>query len=261
MATDTARTARAGPGRGRRLRAWALFVVAVAAGSALINPYLLLDIESSRLEVTGELHYGLLVTHVVTAMIALTLGPLQFVPEIRARRHWHRQIGRAYLILGVVPSALAGIPVAMLSGRLITQVGLVIPAIGWLVTAWLAIRAIRRRDVEAHRSWMTRSYALTFLAVTSRILVPLMVLAQLPFGGPDGRAQRIRARSDLDRARAGLGRQPDHRGDHHQVPPGAKAQRAAMTTTYDESRPNGDVRQRPRRSVVLQLAHTSKGTS
>jgi hypothetical protein len=85
-------------------------------------------------------------------------------------------------MLGVVPSALAGIPVALLSDQLITQVGLVVPAVGWLVTAWLAVRAIRRGDVEAHRSWMTRNYALTFLAVTARIVVPLILLTQLAVG-------------------------------------------------------------------------------
>ncbi|MQA15844.1 MAG: DUF420 domain-containing protein [Pseudonocardiaceae bacterium] len=183
MVVDTADAGRAGPRSGHRRRVWFLFVVAVVVGSVLVAPYLLLDVESSRLEVTSGLHYALLVTHIFTAMIALVLGPLQFVPAIRVRRHWHRRIGRLYLFLGVVPSALAGIPVALLSGRLITQIGLVIPSIGWLVTAWLAVRAIRRRDVEAHRSWMTRNYALTFLAVTSRILVPLLLLAQIPLAG------------------------------------------------------------------------------
>ena len=187
MVTDTTAdpaTGRPGPGRGRRLRAWVLFVVAVAVGSVLISPYLLLDIESSRLEPSSQLHYVLLVTHIFTAMIALVLGPLQFVPALRARRRLHRRIGRAYLALGVVPSALTGIPVALLAERLLTQVGLAIPAVGWLVTAVLAVRAIRRRDIEAHRSWMTRNYALTFLAVTSRILVPVMLLVQIPFGVP-----------------------------------------------------------------------------
>jgi hypothetical protein len=74
------------------------------------------------------------------------------------------------------------VPVALLSGRIVTQVGLVIPAIGWLVTAGLAVRAIRRGDVEAHRAWMTRNYALTFLAVTARILVPLMLVTGLATG-------------------------------------------------------------------------------
>jgi uncharacterized membrane protein len=166
----------------RSRRAWVLFAVAAVAGTIMVAPYVLLDVDASRIEVRDGLHYGLLVAHVFTALVALVLGPLQFVPAIRARRPVHRRIGRCYLLLGVVPSALAGIPVALLSDRLITQVGLVVPAVGWLVTAWLAVRAIRRGDVEAHRSWMTRNYALTFLAVTARIVVPLILLTQVAVG-------------------------------------------------------------------------------
>ncbi len=162
-------------------RIWLLSAVAVIVGSVLVLPYLLFDVDTSRIETSSDLHYGLLVTHVLTAFIALVLGPLQFMPTVRARRKVHRVIGRTYLLAGVVPAGLTGIPVALLSGRLLTQIGLAIPAVLWLVTAWLAYRAARQRDFAAHRAWMMRNYALTFLAVTARILVPLFMLAQLPF--------------------------------------------------------------------------------
>jgi uncharacterized membrane protein len=163
----------------RPRRIWLMLLVAVVAGAALAAPYAL---GSSRIEVDGGLHYALLVAHIFTATVALVLGPLQFVPAIRARRRWHRRIGRTYLMVGVLPSALAAVPVALLSGRLVTQVGLVVVAIGWLVTGGLAVRAIRRGDVAAHRAWMTRNYALTFLAVTARIVVPILLLTGLSTG-------------------------------------------------------------------------------
>jgi uncharacterized membrane protein len=166
----------------RPRRVWLMLLVAVVAGAVMAAPYVLLDVGAGRIEVDGGLHYALLVTHIFTATVALVLGPLQFVPAIRARRRWHRRIGRAYLLAGVLPSALAAVPVALLSGRLVSQVGLVIVAIGWLATAGSAVRAIRRGDVAAHRAWMTRNYALTFLAVTARIVVPLMLLTGLATG-------------------------------------------------------------------------------
>jgi uncharacterized membrane protein len=166
----------------RPRRVWLMLLVAVVAGAVMAAPYVLLDVGSSRVEVEGGLRYGLLVTHIFTATAALVLGPLQFVPAIRARRRWHRRIGRTYLLAGVLPAAVTAVPVAILSGRIVTQVGLVIPAIGWLVTAGLAVGAVRRGDVAAHRAWMTRNYALTFLAVTARILVPVMLLTGLATG-------------------------------------------------------------------------------
>jgi uncharacterized membrane protein len=169
--------------RTRRPTTWLLFVVAVVFSLVLTFPYLSLDIDRSRLEVSGSLHYAVLVAHIFTATVALVLGPLQFVPRVRARRPVHRTIGRVYLLAGVLPSAVATIPVAVWSGRLLTQIGLITAAVLWLVTGALAYRAARRRDFAAHRAWMMRNYALTFLAVTSRILVPLLLLAQIPFGG------------------------------------------------------------------------------
>jgi uncharacterized membrane protein len=169
---------------GRARRIWVMFLVAAVFGAVLVGPYLALDAEDSRLDVGGGAHYYLLVAHVFTALVALVLGPLQFVPAIRARRRVHRTIGRCYLLAGVLPSALTAIPVALLSGRLLTQIGLVVAAVLWLVTGWFALRAARRRDFARHREWMMRNYALTFLAVTSRVLVPIFLLARLPFRDP-----------------------------------------------------------------------------
>ena len=107
------------------------------------------------------------------------------MPQVRARRRLHRTLGRVYLLAGVLPSALAAVPVALWSGRLVTQLGLTTAAVLWLVTGALAYRAARRRDFAAHRAWMMRNYALTFLAVTSRVLVPVLLLVQVPFGGVD----------------------------------------------------------------------------
>jgi uncharacterized membrane protein len=162
-------------------RVWAMLAIATVVGAVLVSPYLTLDADGARLDVRGDLHYFVLVVHIFTALIALVLGPLQFIPAIRARRRVHRTIGRTYLLAGVLPSALAAIPVALLSGRPITQFGLTFAAVGWLVTGWLALRAARGRDFEAHRAWMMRNYAFTFLTVTSRVAVPLLLLAQAPF--------------------------------------------------------------------------------
>jgi hypothetical protein len=175
----TAGPAAATPRKARKI--WLMFIVATVFGAVLVSPYLLLDINNSRLDVNDEAHYALLVAHIFTALIALVLGPLQFIPAIRTRRQIHRTIGRLYLLAGVLPSALTAVPVALLSGRLITQIGLTIPAILWLLTGALAYRAARRHDYTHHQNWMMRNYALTFLAVTSRILVPLLLLAQIPF--------------------------------------------------------------------------------
>jgi uncharacterized membrane protein len=170
-----------------------LLVVATGFGAVLAYPYLGLDIGDSRIDVGGRLQYGVLVAHIFTATVALVLGPLQFLPRLRARPRLHRTVGRVYLLAGVLPSAVTAIPVALWSGNPLTQASLTAAAALWLVTGGLAYRAARRRDFAAHRAWMMRNYALTFLAVTARVLVPLLLLAQLSFGGADAASIGARA--------------------------------------------------------------------
>ncbi|WBB62455.1 DUF2306 domain-containing protein [Streptomyces sp. WMMC500] len=181
---------RPSPSGARSRRVWVLLAVASAAGPVLVVPYLPLGLAGSRLDVGGGLHRGLLAGHVFTAFVALVLGPPQFVPAIRARRRVHRAIGRTYLLGGVLPAAVTAVPVALLSGRTVTQIGLTVPAVGWLLTGWLAYRAARAGEFETHRRWMMRNYALTFLAVTARAAVPLLLIAGAPFrdAGTDGSA-------------------------------------------------------------------------
>jgi hypothetical protein len=106
-----------------------------------------------------------LVLHIVGSALFAFVGALQFVRRFR-RRHWtwHRRAGRVLVVAGllVVASALwltllydaqPGTGPVLLGFRLV-----VAPAMaGCLV---LGFTAIRRRDVEAHRAWMVRAYAL-----------------------------------------------------------------------------------------------------
>lgn len=157
---------------------WLLLAVAGAAGVALLYPYLSLDVHQSRIHVGGITQFAILMVHIFTAFIALVLGPLQFVPAVRSHRAAHRAIGRAYLLAGVAPSACTAVPVALLSGSVVTAVSLTIAAILWLVTGAVGYRAGRTHDYARHEEWLIRNYALTFLAVTARVLVPLILVGQ-----------------------------------------------------------------------------------
>ena len=160
----------------------AMAVIAVVATPVLLFPYLSLDPTRSRIPVASDLHYALLVVHVVTAATALLLGVLQLVPRIRARRALHRRVGRTFLGVGVVAFGLTGIPLALTTPNGdVTRYGILVPALGWLVCAALGWTAIRAGRLADHRAWMIRTYALTFFALTTRMLVPLLIVVQMPF--------------------------------------------------------------------------------
>ena len=120
-------------------------------------------------------------SHIGGSVIALTLGPLQLNGRLRNRAlQFHRWTGRAYVI-GVLVGGSGGLRLAMTSQEgLVTHVGF-----GALVAAWLfatiqGYRAIRGGDDIAHRAWMIRSFALTFAAVSLRIILPLEVASGVP---------------------------------------------------------------------------------
>ena len=76
---------------------------------------------------------------------------------------------------------VTGIPLALTTpdGDL-TRYGVLIPAVLWPCLAVLGYRAVRAGDVSRHREWMTRLYAVTFFAITARLVTPLLLLVQVP---------------------------------------------------------------------------------
>lgn len=54
-------------------------------------------------------------------------------------------------------------------------------AVAWLGTTALALNAILEGQVEEHRRWMLRSYALTLAGVMLRTYVPISLVLGIPF--------------------------------------------------------------------------------
>jgi uncharacterized membrane protein len=161
--------------------ALSLGVAAYAAGvygflplGAVVHPDMRAAFEAHR---TG------IYTHVFASMVALTLGPLQFSARMRSAHpalHWW--LGRLYLGIGVLVGGLAGLYMAFFAfGGLASRMGFAGLALAWLYSGFRAYRAIRARDVAAHRRWMVRNFALTFAAVTLRLWLPASVAAGVPF--------------------------------------------------------------------------------
>jgi uncharacterized membrane protein len=129
------------------------------------------------------LHITGLLMHIVGAMLAIIIGPFQFLPRSRSRRflNAHRWLGRTYLI-AVLVGGLGGLYMARLSyGGLPTHLGFAALGVLWLFSGWKAYRHIRRKEIEPHREWMMRNYALTFAGVMLRVWMPLSGAVGLEF--------------------------------------------------------------------------------
>ena len=116
--------------------------------------------------------------HIAGGMGALLTGPWQFSEKLRARNlDLHRWLGRIYL-LSVALGSVAGFAMALVSEQgAPTHFGFGILAVLWFFTGLQAYRLIRRGNVEAHRQWMIRNFALTLAAVTLRNWLPFFLFA------------------------------------------------------------------------------------
>lgn len=124
--------------------------------------------------------------HIGFGGLALLLSPFQFASRLRTRApHVHRAIGRTILV-SIAIAGLGGLILAphSLAGPVGT-VGFGLLAVLWMAFAATAFRAIRRRDVDTHRRWMIRTFALTYAAVTLRLWLLVLMVIQTDLAGVD----------------------------------------------------------------------------
>jgi uncharacterized membrane protein len=118
-----------------------------------------------RLQVIADRQ--LLIPHTLSGTFALLAGPLQLSSRFRQRHlEFHRILGRLY-VFAVLIGALTG--VALSAGRPGFP-GTCMQAAAWVVCTAAAVITARNRQIEQHRQWMIRSYAVTFTFVSSRVL-------------------------------------------------------------------------------------------
>jgi len=128
-------------------------------------------------------HTAMLIMHIVGAMLALIIGPFQFLPVMRTNGFLklHRWLGRTYL-LAVLFGGLGGLYMAQFAyGGIVSSLGFAALGSLWLYSGFRAYRHIRNKEIDQHREWMTRNYALTFAGVMLRLWVPVSIMAGMDF--------------------------------------------------------------------------------
>lgn len=165
---------------------WSIMSLLALLMFLLALRYLIFDPEKVYFEPQKAVYFahtaGIL-THIAGAMLATIIGPFQFLPQIITNRYLklHRWLGRTYLV-GVLFGGLAGLYMAFLAyGGLPARLGFGLLAIVWLFSGFMAYRHIRRKEIQSHRQWMVRNYALTFAAVTLRLWLIVFQVAEVEF--------------------------------------------------------------------------------
>jgi uncharacterized membrane protein YozB (DUF420 family) len=151
---------------------WVIMMLLVSLVLLVASRYLTLDPEVFFPEqrVVYTTHLTTLISHIVGSMIALALGPFLIINRIRTR--WpavHRWMGRCYL-LGVLFGGMAGLLLANYAyGGWLNRVGFGLLAVSWLTTGLMAFIRIREGNIQDHRRWVIRNFALTLGAISLRL--------------------------------------------------------------------------------------------
>jgi uncharacterized membrane protein len=118
-------------------------------------------------------------THVGSGGLALAIGWLQFWKKFRLQNvNRHRLIGKIYVTAILVFASTSGQFLAWYANEgFPAHLGFACLSLVWFYSTLKAYLAIRVNDIFNHRKWMTRSYAITFAAVTLRIWFPLFQFA------------------------------------------------------------------------------------
>jgi uncharacterized membrane protein len=155
---------------------WVIMTSACVYIAIIVSRYLTFDAEVYFTEQREAYlqHEFALGVHVLSGVLALLIGPFQFVRRLRRRYvRVHRFIGATYVAsataLGVSGLILA--PTAYTG--LVASAGFTVLDLAMLFTTWTAVRMVMTGRFGEHRRWMIRSFSLILAGVMLRVWVPI----------------------------------------------------------------------------------------
>lgn len=114
-----------------------------------------------------------LIIHISGGILALAVAPFQFSQRFRTRYiKTHRLLGKIY-VLSILISSLVAIYLTWTSALAVHwtwAVALQGLGLAWILTTLMAYITVKRGDLAAHRSWMLKSFIVTFVAVSFRVI-------------------------------------------------------------------------------------------
>lgn len=149
------------------------FLAVLVAAYGISFPFILPAMQDYYHQRFLSMSQVLLTMHFVGGGIALLISPIQFM-IYRKNRTLHRYLGRVYFV-AIIFASIGGYYMAWHAfGGIVSTAGLGILSTLWWSFTLLAVIHARAGNIAAHRQWMIRSFALTYAAVTLRVMNPLL---------------------------------------------------------------------------------------
>lgn len=138
------------------------YIAAFYGGAAIAGDFAAWNKVLPRGYVAGETMGNLVLgSHLFLALIITLCGPLQLIPQIRARAPiFHRWNGRIYLTMAVL-AGLGGVITGLTRGSVgstVQHVGIGVNALLIVLCAYMALRYALARQFAIHRRWALRLF-------------------------------------------------------------------------------------------------------
>jgi uncharacterized membrane protein len=174
---------------------WVLVFVSLGVIIPFAVPYFTFNPANSRVPITSStVQFPLLIGHILFACLALVSGFVQFIDRIRAKApRVHRYVGRVY-VCSVIISGLLSLAVIYYIENFTRATSFLVLSIVWLFSCWKGYRTALKQNYEEHRKWMIRSFGITLVAVSGRVVVPVLLLTYYVLNGfslPEGRERMV----------------------------------------------------------------------
>ncbi|REE77723.1 putative membrane protein DUF2306 [Paenibacillus taihuensis] len=115
--------------------------------------------------------------HILLGITALLIGAYQLTQRSRKKTPRHKMLGRIYGIAILLNVLVVPYISLYATGGTPSTVAFLLLDVLWLGTTVIGIRHIRNKRLRQHREWMLRSYAITFVFVTFRIVLGIIQLS------------------------------------------------------------------------------------
>ena len=124
-----------------------------------------------------SLYLFIFYVHVCSAIFTLPAGFTQFNNRIlKNRPRIHKAIGKFYVIAVLFLAAPSGFFIGLFAnGGFYSKLSFVLLSVLWFYFTLSAFLAIKERQIQTHKEFMLRSYALAFSAITLRLWKVILV--------------------------------------------------------------------------------------
>ncbi|MFJ7726773.1 DUF2306 domain-containing protein [Neobacillus sp. NPDC097160] len=109
--------------------------------------------------------------HILLGTISLAIGPFQLTKKSQQNPRLHKMLGKIYAVAIFINILMVPYLSLSATGGIGTTIAFLVLNLLWLWTTSMGVIRATQRKIKAHKEWILRSYAITWVFVTFRIVV------------------------------------------------------------------------------------------